>query len=375
MTIRTEDRASATAPNSAPQHLLGLFVRSGGDIPADHRPDRCDLREPRCADQLLAGGEGPVVGEHLHHLRHHRPLDAEMGVLDRGRRPIPQHVPLADVQAAGEADPAVDHQDLAMGAQVEERHPPRHQREQETRRRDPAPAQLADNRLQGIEGADPVDDDPNLDAATHRALQGIEEPEADGVLVEDEAAERDAAPGPFDGRDHLGIGDIAIDQRGHRIAPDQRALGEALDHVGEHGQVFRLRRQHRMRGAGSPAVRADPHRAQAPRPPPDPIDPQHHIEDRAEDRRQPDQADPGHRGTLVGFAQQHMRRHAHGQQNDHDSEQDGKRFHGRPMTSGFGKRERRRPDIRALRRNGQCGTSRSGGNRTMQGLCPHPSGL
>ena len=54
------------------------------------------------------------------------PSSAEMRVAHRMRRDCRQHVLVADVDAAGEGETAVDHQQLAMVAQVEERRLPRH---------------------------------------------------------------------------------------------------------------------------------------------------------------------------------------------------------------------------------------------------------
>ncbi len=85
--------------------------------------------------KLLAGGVQPIVGEGAGQLLDDRALELEVGVVHDEGRVVGADVLGADVDAAGEADAAVDHQYLAMAAQVHEGHAPGKIRMQEARDR------------------------------------------------------------------------------------------------------------------------------------------------------------------------------------------------------------------------------------------------
>ena len=108
-----------------------------------------------------------------------------MQIAERLVRRLGLPVAAVDVQAAGEAERAVDHQDLAVVAQVERMQARGHERRVEHRDVDAALAQRLHRRAGGKARIDVVDQHAHLDAALRCAGERGDELGADAVAVED----------------------------------------------------------------------------------------------------------------------------------------------------------------------------------------------
>lgn len=104
---------------------------------------------------------------------HDRSLKSEMRVRHRQLRPQPEHVLLADVQAAHEADGPVHHEDLAMIAQIDERHAPGPDRVHEACAGHTLTPQPALDPAAEIAAPDPVHQNPDLNPAPLRRHQSL----------------------------------------------------------------------------------------------------------------------------------------------------------------------------------------------------------
>ncbi len=257
--MQTLDSALASAFEREPQ-LVQIAVRPGRDAAGQCRAHRLQLGKPRLAFEQLFGTEGPVFGEHLQHLAHDRALDAEMMIEDRMRRVEPRVVAVANVQPAGEAEPAVDHENLAVAAQVRIRKATGQHGGQEPRHRHARFLQGADDGGKRIARTDGIDDDAHLHPALDRRGQRGGELSSGAIVVEDIGAERDGVLGLVDGREHLRIGFGAADQRRDLVAAQQRSSGQFADEFFQAGQTAQMRRQaaeHFLAAAGVTGVEAN----------------------------------------------------------------------------------------------------------------------
>jgi hypothetical protein len=141
-----------------------------------------------------------------------------------------------------------------------------------------------------IAAADTVDENPDIDAATMGLVEGSDESAADGVAAEKIAAERDTDLSRPDGREHLGIGLVAIVQQGDGIAglgrtscnPPARPLqrNQMVDAIRLAGQSrdprARVFNAANLDGPTTHAVYAE-----------------EEIEEAADDRGEPGKTDPG----------------------------------------------------------------------------------
>ena len=97
---------------------LEIIIRSVRNATCQDRAVRLDRREPQLALQEFAGTESPVVSERFLELGYHEPGDTKVQVLDRMAGVPLETVLVMDIDAAGEADPAVHHQDLPVVSQI-----------------------------------------------------------------------------------------------------------------------------------------------------------------------------------------------------------------------------------------------------------------
>jgi hypothetical protein len=128
---------------------------------------------------------------------------------------------------------------------------------------------------------------------------------------EDVARQRDAGPGLADRRDHRRIGFVAVAQQRDAIAALGRAAGQASRGPVERGQmVGALDRRLLTVARAVPG----PAGAQAMGAPGHPVDAEHQIQQRAQHRGEPGDADPADRAADVALAQQDMQRDGDRQQ-------------------------------------------------------------
>jgi hypothetical protein len=139
-------------------------------------------------------------------------------------------------------------------------------------------------------------------------------PSISTVIAQDVCGERHALPGLGDRCQHRRIGLVAVAQQGQGVARLRRTLRDAPRRDLQRCQV--VVDVHARRRGAPPAVA--PHRAQPPCAAPDAVDAEHEIEEPAEDRRQPRQADPADGSPDVALALQHVHGHRHG---DHKADQ------------------------------------------------------
>ena len=190
-------------------------------------------REPALALEAFARREGPVVRERVLHVGDDRAVDAEVNAADRMRGRAREPVARADVHAAREADLAVDHEDLAVHAQVGVLVQARHAGRQERRDGHSGIPQPADHRGLRVTRAHVVDQHPGLDAARPGAHQRVEERLARGVVVEDVADQRDRGAGGVDRGEHGRERGVPVLQRHDAVPVEQRIAGDLLAEPGE----------------------------------------------------------------------------------------------------------------------------------------------
>ena len=165
--------------------------------------------------QDFAGELDPVVEEHRLHLRHHRPFDGEVAVAPV-LRVLGVTGPLGrDADTAGEAELAVDDEQLAVGAVVEAA-------EMGPARRVIA-ADLAagvgdfgDERFVHLGAADPVEQHVHLDTGTGPLGERGGELAADVARPVDVRLEGDGLPGTANGSQHRREDLVAVEE--HAVA-------------------------------------------------------------------------------------------------------------------------------------------------------------
>ena len=210
---------------------------------------------PDVARENLAGAEGPVLRKDALQLPHHGAVHAEMHVEARMARIGGEHVSRPDVHAAGETDVAVHDHDLPVVAQVHAQQPEEKMLVHEGVRRDAVLMQHAHDAGPRVARAHVIHDDPHLHATLHGALQFLDELRADPMRLEDEGAQRHAAPRRLDRRDHgqhrlLAVHGSDVVSDGESEAEEaSEANAEAMhlaqlrhDRPGIHGACFGCRR-------------------------------------------------------------------------------------------------------------------------------------
>ena len=314
------------------------IVRSEADAAGERRarhalirgPGPVDARGGRITDERLARRKRPVFHEDFEQLRDHGPAQLEVHVTHGVGRRVGEPTAVADVEAAGKPDRAVDHEDLAMVAQVGVGEVERRRRGQKSlRAHAPGGEHTGDRRIR-VARADAVDKHPHCHPTAHCPSQGLGEDCAGGIVVEDVRREADAPGGGVDRGEHPRIGLVAPGERADRVAVDERPIRHLADECGQRPQrgPWRADRGGEPLGAGDRCPELVNH-GQRPgpqlgRPGANSIDPQHRIGDRPEHRRQPDQAHPPDGGARVALDEDRMgaRQHVDGE--------DGKREHVRP---------------------------------------------
>ncbi len=263
--------------------------------------------EPCLVEQLLARLVDPVVGERLGELLDHRPLEPEVRIAHRMRRIGRQQVLDADIDAAGEGDAAVDHQELAMVAQVEERRLPRHVGMQEPVDRHARLAQLLVGARPEVAAADAIDQHPHRHATAMGTDQRLDEGHPRLIVAEDVARQPDAFLRRIDRREHRRIGVVAAAQQADPVARLGRQAGQPADRVFERRQrpgIGRIGR-HLLDQEHVAALAPEPHGA-----PLHAVHAQRVVQDPADERRQPGDPHPRDRRADVALVEQDVNRHA-----------------------------------------------------------------
>ena len=299
--MRTERCAALSAADQRPAQRARRARRGRPSMArASTSPAASSARKPRRAAQRLVGGELPVVGEHLRELR--RPPGRAGGSAGRGtpRRRVRTPVAPVDVHAAGEAERAVDHQDLAVVAQVDGVQPRRHQRRVEHRRparrpgaasSPPRTARSARRRRRSARApATPRSCAPRPARSTNSAPMPSR--------VEDVGGERDRGARRADRLEHRRIGLRAVDQRLDRRCPASSGRSTTC------ADQARERREMRAGLARRETERrtlAHQRAAHARRAALHPVHAQQQIEDRPSRRQHPDHQHPERRRARVAL--------------------------------------------------------------------------
>ena len=230
-----------------------------------------------------------------------------MVVLDRrgaGRAPGTG----VEVDAAREGGFAVDDQGLAVVAQVEVQ-----LAAEEVGLRPAGQGEVGDGAVaveeaapQGVRGAEAVVEDAAADAGAGALGHGVEEFAPDGVVADDERLEVDVAARGADGVEHRREGFVAGQQGRGFVARQQReGFGEGREGAVEFAGAFVVRRRGGAEGApvgvgedfggGVPAQAVEAVAAAlgaAPALARDAVDAEHRVEDGAQERQGPRQAQP-----------------------------------------------------------------------------------
>jgi hypothetical protein len=164
-----------------------------------------------------------------------------------------------------------------------------------------------------------IDQDPDLDTARTGARECVNERASGTIGAEDVARERDTAPGRVDRGEHRRIALIAVAQDPDCIVVFHTALRDALGRELERGQVVGTGRcwqypGNARRGAGG---------AQRPGPATYPVDAEQQVQQAAEHRGEPGEADPADRGGGLTLVQQHMDADPEGQRDVQQRQQAG----------------------------------------------------
>lgn len=238
----------------------------------------------------LARGIAPIIGEAPHQMRNHRPAQTKVQIVTGLARRIGPPIRTEDVHAAGETRLAIDHQQLAVIAQMCGMQARGNQRRVERRRRNAGALQGAVGAAGRPAGIHVVDQHPHLHAALMSPAQRIDELRPDALAVEDVRGQGDAVPRRFDGGEHGRVGLLAIDKRLDAVAAGQRLAGGASHQVGQTGKRRRYSLGHRGREV-LPNSRICP-REEPPRPPLVTVDAEQPIQQRTAQRQQGDQQYP-----------------------------------------------------------------------------------
>ncbi len=207
---------------------LGGCVRSGGDDLHHVLAHRLLLRVPTLADHVAAGGEEPVLGEHLLEVLHRRPADGQVCVPPGGDLlAAAGRVIVGDVHAAREGQAAVDDSDLAVVAQVQVPVTAEAAHRQELGVLPAGRPQGPHEAVQAV-GAHPVGEQPHHHALLGLLHQQVAEALAGAVILEDVVQHVHMVGGPLDGGLQLTVGLLGLDQQLHLVAAGGRAAPHAV---------------------------------------------------------------------------------------------------------------------------------------------------
>ena len=159
-----------------------------------------------------------------------------MHVADRMSGLIGQPAAVADVEPAGEADRAVDDENLAVIAEVCVGEIDRHRGGKEPRDSHPLLCQHADDGGPRVPRADAVDEHADGDASLRGAGERGGEAFSRWVIVEDVGRHPDATGRGVDRGEHPRIGLVATDKWLDGIAFDERPAGHLADEPGQRPQ-------------------------------------------------------------------------------------------------------------------------------------------
>ncbi len=301
--------------------LLHIFVGPGAYHARGDAGIRVGLqhREPCLALQGLACRELPVLRKGLGELPDNGTFEPEMRVLHGVFRVPGQNVIVGDVQSAGKPDAAVQHEDLLVRTQVQERHAPRQRRVQETRRLHASPPQRVIGRRAHPAAAYAVDQHAHGQAASLRRLQRVHEPRAPHIVLEQVGGQAHAVFGCRDSRQHRRISLVTVLQNRDRVAAEQRPPADPPVARPQRGQ---MRVPVRLRGGAGRRRWPAAARPKPTRPALHPVDAQHVIGCRAGERCEPCKPYPRDRSGHLTLAQQHMQRHADRQHQAEGEEND-----------------------------------------------------
>ncbi len=118
-------RAECFAALKAPMKVQRILSRASSATGLDAARPRGSLLISRCGRfaretlaQPLARGIAPIIGEAPHQMRNHRPAQTKVQIVTGLLRRIGLPIRAEDVHAAGETRLAIDHQQLAVIAQM-----------------------------------------------------------------------------------------------------------------------------------------------------------------------------------------------------------------------------------------------------------------
>lgn len=183
-------------------HALAATCRRGHEQLRIAVAGRRQLGVVLGAIEHAAGCLDPVVVEGGLHLRHHRAFDTVMRVAPVLRVLRIAHPLVSHADAAGEADAAIDHQQLAMGAVVDAVQVVPGQRAVAMHLH-PGVGHVLDQRGIHLQAAAPVDGDAHLDPGARARGQRLAELAADLARPVDIGLEGDGALRAADGGQHL----------------------------------------------------------------------------------------------------------------------------------------------------------------------------
>jgi hypothetical protein len=245
-------------------------------------------------------------------------LEAEVEVLDRAAGVVVEAVAGADVDAAGEAEAAVGHEQLAVGAQVEGHEVQEIEGGEEAGVGDVFVAQGVEDGGKGIARAGGVHEHADLDAAPDGLAEGVGEVQAGFVAVEDVGFQGDAAAGLGDGVEHGGVGGVPVHQWVQAVARQEGALDDALDDAGQHFEVAGLGGQvpvklfRQASGGGGLGLVAFEVSAQGGGLAANAVDAEDEIGQGADQRGDPNEADPAQGGARIALVENGVSGRHHG---------------------------------------------------------------
>ena len=321
VTIRARRVATLSAPSDDLQQVVEVGVRAVRHAARRHRAAAFRRRKPAFAAESFTGAEGPVDRECTLHVGDDRSVDPEMQASHRMGGAASKPMTRTNIDAAGEADAPVHHEDLTVVAQVRVLEEARYAGRQKRGDRHPGRAQHSDHRRPRVTRAYVVDEHPDLDATTSRAHQRVLECTASMIVVEDVGREGNRRPSRINAREHGRERRIAILQRLNAVAVQQGVACYALAQpvqAGESGiacvEHLALHRAEPGSACITVSDRFDPavHRSCGAA---DAIDSKQEVRQRSDDRHEPGKPDPADDGRHVALAQ-------HGIHGDPDSPDD-----------------------------------------------------
>src|SRR5690554_906700 len=172
-----------------------------------------DAREIARSFEHLTRGKGPILAEAGGKLSNDRATQLEMCVEGHLIAAFGKMF-VADVEAASEADLAVDDEQLSVISQVE---PRGEEAGQKTADVEPASAERPIGGGERITRAHRVDEDTHFDAARLRCKEFLPEDLGDPPPIEDIAHHQDRLFGLFDRLEHRKIGVVPTFEHAHRV--------------------------------------------------------------------------------------------------------------------------------------------------------------